>query len=162
MTCANRLVLGVGVVGALALLGLLLRVVPGSPLAQDLGDLPRLASELAGEAERERELEALEKDIKLRARSRLWVAEELIAGRLSLLEAAAALRDVYRRSPSFVPEAYYRDLRDRSREERYCRDLIAAVGLQLWDHPGQAEEVTRRLEAELEEHLRRGPLRLPW
>jgi hypothetical protein len=88
------------------------------------------------------------------------VARAVLAGRLSLPEAASqflALRREVQASYPNVP----RLADDLSEEEDTCREVIAWVRAELAGDPERAREVTVRLEAELDAHLRRGPLRLP-
>jgi hypothetical protein len=112
--------------------------------------------------------EALCERVACRVFAKDLVARELIAGKRSLFE-AAALFGALNRLP---PEA--RDLPDldelsggqrapaRSGEERLCRQVIAWVPGVLRGRPGEAKDVTDRLEAELSEELReRGVIRLP-
>jgi hypothetical protein len=49
---------------------------------------------------------------------------------------------------------------DATDEERLCRLLIGKVQVSRWRDPGR-DAVAARLTAELEEHLKRGPLTLP-
>src|SRR5262249_26591172 len=78
------------------------------------------------------------------------VARAAAAGRLTLLEAAARLRDLRAEVPGGNPDA--------CDDEYYCRDVIRRASRVLDDDPARAEEVAARLSAELEEHLRRGTL----
>jgi hypothetical protein len=88
------------------------------------------------------------------------VAEEVAAGRLSLLEGAGRVRAVWRGMPAEVWNGLRLRIPAASDDERLCRMLIGKVQLTRWRDPGRAA-VAARLAAELEEHLRRGPLKLP-
>jgi hypothetical protein len=84
------------------------------------------------------------------------------AERLSLLEGAGRLRELYRDEPECLWVMVCRRFPNVSDEERYCRLLIGEVVSFLTEcDPKQALPAGRRLEAELGEHLRRGTLRLP-
>src|SRR5262249_25611948 len=84
------------------------------------------------------------------------------AGRMSLLEGAARLRELYRGEPDTVWERVCARFPDATDDERYCRLLIAEVAsLERGPGPERKLTVAPRLEAELQERLRRGPLRLP-
>jgi hypothetical protein len=87
-------------------------------------------------------------------------AEEAAAGRLPLLEAAARFRD----SDADVPESYRSAWRltipGGSEDERYCRQVLLYVGW-LERHGEARAAALDRLQAELDEALARGDLRLP-
>ena len=99
--------------------------------------------------------------IRKRIRLRLEAAEALVGGRLTLLEAAAFSRDLDRTAPR---DFSWRDSLNvgagETPEESHCWEVISLAGLILHDQPARAAAVRRRLEEELQQHLRRGPLRL--
>ncbi len=86
------------------------------------------------------------------------IADEVIAGRLSLLQGAAACRDLdklWPRSPiiwAYFPNAV-------SEDEVYCLHVIGYVANEA--PPNRAAELTDRLHAELDAILRDGTLHLP-
>ena len=85
------------------------------------------------------------------------VVGEVIAGRLSLLEAAAVFRHLDAEGPSLPP------IRARfpfcsSDDEAYCRSVVEYV--QEAAPPDQREELAGGLRNELETHLRKGTLHL--
>ena len=92
-----------------------------------------------------------------RSRCRDRVADDLCAGRVGLLEAAARFRDLNAGTPAgrVVSVHFPGD----SEDERCCRHVIA------WVHTrqeGESPEQAARLTAALEQELRReGRLRLP-
>lgn len=89
-----------------------------------------------------------------RSEARQRLIEEVIAGRETLLGAAARLREIYRPSPDDGPE-YPRSFPGDSEGERLCREVIARVANELGDtSPGRTETCVNRLEAELQELLR--------
>jgi hypothetical protein len=80
---------------------------------------------------------------------------EIAAGRTTLPEGAARLRELYRPLPPIVWECVCRRMPDVSDEERYCRLVIGEVlsYVEVKD-PGGVEAMNQRLESELQEHLR--------
>jgi hypothetical protein len=104
----------------------------------------------------------------LRPVAKRRLAREVIAGRLSLWQAAAQFGALNR----LPPEAAYLSridlsarpphLSPRTDEERLCWQVISYVEAELWEEPGRARSVVARLEAELQEGLRKqGRIRLP-
>src|SRR5262249_33796987 len=88
--------------------------------------------------------------------------KEVIAGRLTLREAAARFRALAKENPDFQWETFRRTYPGASDEERHCRQVIDAAQKALGYEPDEAAEVVTRLEAELREHLERdGTIRLP-
>jgi len=88
-------------------------------------------------------------------RQKQWAVAGVIAGRLSLLEAAAWFRAAgLGIDLGQVPAA---------EAESLCRSVIGWVHLALSDRPERAEAVSARLECELQTHLARfgGHGRLP-
>ena len=104
------------------------------------------------------ESSAESKDIMVRLAAKARIADELIAGRTSLLQAAAAFRDLEDRWPRVVePLAAFPNV--ASLDEVYCRKVIGYAERQA--RPEQASELTRRLHAELDAVRRRGTLYWP-
>jgi hypothetical protein len=130
-------------------------------LAEALWELPRAVSELEEEWGRQPVLEARCQAALQRGNRKIQVVEEVIAGRLSLVEAAARFRDLWREEPPVSVEGFRRYYAGASDEERYCRAVIGCSGTMTTGQPEKDQEVTRRLEAELAELLRSGTLRLP-
>ena len=92
-----------------------------------------------------------------RISAKLYITDEVIAGRLSLLEAEAAFREWDVREPQQSYEYPLNYPPGASEEERRCRAVITYVSVQA--PRDQAPALIRRLEAELEERLRDGTLR---
>jgi hypothetical protein len=91
--------------------------------------------------------------------TREGIADEVIAGRLTLLEAAAGFRavdQVKERSFRLVESA----MPGKTAEEQLCRRVLAFVAGRL-ERSGQRDPIVGRLEDELQEHLRHGALTLP-
>ena len=117
--------------------------------------------EVAAESER---LEKLERDKAVAfatIRRRAEVRDAVIAGRCPLPEAAAHFAELNRRMPGFKWELFRQYYPGATDGERCCRHVIRHVACHLEDRPDHGAAVVRRLEAELEECLRRGPIRLP-
>jgi hypothetical protein len=86
------------------------------------------------------------------------VANEVIAGRLSLLQAAAAFRNLDQRWPRVaVPSPY--SPKAASEDEVYCLLVIGYVRAEA--PPERAADLVGRLRAELTAMLRDGKLHLP-
>jgi hypothetical protein len=110
---------------------------------------------VAGEDDRiEREVAACER----RREARRRIALDLAAGRLTLLEAAEHFRDLNEAYPGFSWIPFRRHFPGSSDDERHCRQVIKFVALE--GGPGRAATARERLEAQLQDHLRRGTLRL--
>jgi hypothetical protein len=97
------------------------------------------------------------KDIDARMSAKRRIAHELIAGRVSLLQAAAAFRDLDERRPrAIIAAAHYPNA--ASEGEVYCLIVIGYVGAEA--PPDRAAELTGRLHAELNGMRRDRTLRL--
>jgi hypothetical protein len=82
------------------------------------------------------------------------VINGLLAGELTLFEAAIRFRDLSERGPPFDWENFRRVYPGRSDEERFCRKVIAeAERSSERDAPTRRAGVLARLEAELREYL---------
>jgi len=91
------------------------------------------------------------------------LALEVIAGRLTLFEAAAKFRTINKSNPQAEHWLSRYQYRDEPYELALCRSVIRRVELELEARALGAEDNTvDRLEAELAEHLRRhGRVSLP-
>src|SRR5262249_32180009 len=93
----------------------------------------------------------------------------LLAGRMTLLEAAACFRDLNWEPPAFHWDYFRARWPGDSDDERHCHEVLAWVLLQTRGTGNAragpdnctAEAARTKLEAELAEHLRCGPLHLP-
>ncbi len=99
-------------------------------------------------------------DVVERCRRLQEVADEVRAGRLGLLDGAARLRDIQSTSPYFAWQQFREFYPGDSDDERFCHLLIRLV-TPLPAPPDHTDPVVARLNAELAEHLKRGPIRLP-
>jgi hypothetical protein len=151
MTMCKRLLL------SLALLAALMTALAGARKWRGRAPLPEAPGEEAREAELDRRLRVARQRIDAK-----WkVVRRLLAGELTLLEAAARFRDL-NAEPADCPcrESYLWP--NTSPEERQCRQVIAwgrALGRD--DRSGATGAVVDRLEAELAALLARGAIRLP-
>jgi hypothetical protein len=99
------------------------------------------------------------------ARGRQRGAQELATAvaqdRLTLYEGAARLRELYRGAPDCLWQGVERRFPGASEEERLCRLLLGEIRSVEGPEREQAQAAAPRLEAELEDRLRRGTLSLP-
>jgi hypothetical protein len=83
------------------------------------------------------------------------VTRELLAGRITLLQAARRFRDL-NDSPIAYPSMFWRRYPGRSDGEKLCREVLRWVEAYLKDLPGSQSPIRlRQLEQELAENLRR-------
>ncbi len=116
---------------------------------------------VAAEARRLEKLEREQRETERAQRGREEVMDALVAGRCSLPEAAAAFWEWNRSMSNFKWENFRRAFPAATEGERCCRHVIRHVACRLEEEPDGGAAVLRRLEAELEECLRRGPVLLP-
>jgi hypothetical protein len=122
---------------------------------------PGLPAADGPEAARSRRLDEQLRVASCRSTEEERLAQDVAAGRLGLVEAAGRFRDLAAEDPVLNPEAFRRTYPGDTDEERYCRQVIRFVQLSLGEQPGADPAVAGRLEAELQDRLRRGGLRLP-
>jgi hypothetical protein len=156
MTCLPGIrplqLVGVAVlVGALALLAYLSRdgaFLPGEPT---------VSSERARLAELEEKLQVFVQRVKRKQR----VTDELVAGRLTLLEAAALFRALDLATPAINWDIFRASTPGNSDDERHCHEVIdwVFVTLRVSDLY-KAETLRQDLDRQLGEHQRLEPLRL--
>jgi hypothetical protein len=89
------------------------------------------------------------------------LAGEVIAGRLSLREAAARFRGLDGQPPAACGEGLRATFPGASDDECRCRAVLSYVRVETSLRPGADPAVADRLEAELRGLLERGDLRLP-
>ncbi len=97
-------------------------------------------------------------DVAPRVEAKRRIAQGVLAGRTSLLAAAAALRRLDENPPVWLirPTCL---LEGASEDEDYCRFAISWVRRESTAE--QVEQVTKRLQVELAGMIRNGTLRLP-
>jgi hypothetical protein len=136
----------------LALLTLVFRHLALGDLSDlEGGDVPRRSAKL----DADRALAVAQ------SRTRVAICRALADGRLSLLEAATRLRACYRLKPRFRWDLFRRRYPGCSDAECFCREAIDYAVTLLHAPPERARALRQRLEAELSEALRHGPLRMP-
>jgi len=135
--------------------------VGGARLRSDFADPPPHGEGAGRETLPVVDFEGRFEAARLRILAKGQIADALVAGRLTLPEAAARLRDVDARSLDFRPAVFERAYPGNSDDERYCRAAIGWAASRLHGRPDEAPEVVVRLERELDAYLRRGTLRLP-
>lgn len=129
----------------------------------DFWSLPELHEQLARGQVRQAEMSLLNASVTERIAQKERLAYELIAGRVTLFQAAARFRAVNQQHPETM-----QDMRKAfpggSDEEKLCRQVIAWAQVLLTHStpPSQREARIGQLEAELEEQLTRtGKVTLP-
>jgi hypothetical protein len=145
---------------ALALAALTILVGCFPFVAPDLCRLPTDLGALLRAQQRDRDLAAAEEVFQRRDVIMTETARDLLAQRVTLLEAAAQIRDMPVPVCAFNLDVFLAANPGETPAESYCRAAIGAVSGYLSDQPGAADAV-RRLEAELQRHLEHGPLHLP-
>ena len=121
---------------------------------------PAGAAESICDSQRAENLERQRRAAFHRLEAKRRIAHDLIAQRLTLLQAAERFFDLNEVNPDFYWEGF-RDLHpEMSDDERCCRQVITIVRWELRAESDNGEAVVKRLEAELQAHLRRGALRL--
>jgi hypothetical protein len=151
-------------VGLVVLVALLSALCEWDGVAERVDDSPlsRLAGPLTPQAiEQGRALDAETARAVARSRRMAELARDVAEGRLSLLEGAARMRDVYRADPSLKLHLVRGAWAGASDDERFCRLTIGWVEGLAWEDRERGRAVVARLRAELDEHLGRGTLRLP-
>jgi hypothetical protein len=145
-----------------ALPGAALALFPGlaAAVGLDLWNVPAALDAMEQAAESDRQIDELLLVAKMRLALKDEVAEDVVGGRLTLVQAAAR----FRRLDAGTPEDYWRGWRDTARGasdgERYCRQVLAHVRLVLGGR-ADAADVLAVLNRQLEKALARGDLRLP-
>ena len=162
MKTACCLVVAAGIVGTVASC----RFSPSGDMAPsespDQDAQPSTAAHAHTPIEQSRELDAQIEESLQRCKAKEDVVRALIAGELTLLQAAARFRDVNASWPqarAVVQQAYA----GLPYEHGLCRQVIAYAEVELRGQGSdQKDRVLRGLEAELAEHLRRyGKVCLP-
>jgi hypothetical protein len=147
---------------AVSSLAAALALFPGlaAAVGLDLWNVPAALDALGRGAEQRRRLDEAMRAVQVRTALKAETAEDLVAGRLTLPEAAAR----FRRLDAGTPEEYRHGWRllaqGTSDDERYCRQVIAHVGMLVLGRD-DAADVLAGLNKQLEEALARGDLRLP-
>ena len=159
ITC--RILLGLGVTGALAAaLGYFWTAEPNLPAPPTMPEEDRA---LAQEERRGVQLDLYRAKFSRSMEIKRQVAEELIDGRITLFQAVVQFQRAEQRLPASAWRLRTLRLRfpGNSDAERWCRKVISYLR-DVWPDSARARRVARRLEQELDQHLRRdGMVRLP-
>jgi hypothetical protein len=141
-------------VGAVIFAGVLVETVggEGSPLS--------LLQKLVEDEQRARHLETQGRLLEQRIARKVELSAGVAEGRVTLLAAAACLRDLDESATDFGWDHFRLTLPGQSDDERHCREVIEWVRGSAEMH-AKYVGVVERLEEELAEHLRHGSLCLP-
>lgn len=146
-----RLAISLGVVLALAAVGLFPRHWDATCPGVQGDTLPDLFVSVARSEQENRELHSALTRANARKPILAAALEEVIAGRTDLRTAAGQFRQVLEdESGPFPGLVFYPGATE---EEQYCRLVIFRAQMKLRDQPSQATAVTARLEAELRQLL---------
>jgi hypothetical protein len=162
MSIASRWILGFWVVGAIAVTLACFRIVPPALPPPP----PRASENLLSPEDVERRAKKLESYRAKLFRSmavKRHVAEELINGRTTLIEAAARFQRAEEGLPALAQRlrVLRRLFSGKSDAERWCRRVIQYIK-DMEPEKVQAGRAARQLEQELDQHLRRyGTVHLP-
>jgi hypothetical protein len=114
---------------------------------------------LTEESQRSKDLEARRQFVLWRNQQQAQVVQDLVAGRCTLLTAAGRFRDLYK-GDAVVDNALRDTYPAPTEVERVCLWVIAYTETDQEGKDGMAALV-ERLKKEMQEHLKRGTLRLP-
>jgi hypothetical protein len=123
--------------------------------------LPEAWAQLVEEAERSQDLEDARAAVEGRVQAKAAIAEDLVAGRLTLLQAAARFRDLNSRPPRFHWDRFRLAYPGTTDDERHCYEVLAAAQAfagSLKRRP--PNPLLDRLEQELRQHLQNGTVQL--
>jgi hypothetical protein len=123
-------------------------------LGLNLSGLPVWLRDLDREWARSEKLVRQFQDFRTANQTKRRLSKELIDGKRTLAEVARAFCDLSDR-----PEPAYRELLGNyypadSSEESLCLHILDWTDKLLWEEPARHEEIRRRLEGEMREHLR--------
>jgi hypothetical protein len=126
-------------------------------------DLSELQSQLKRESQNARRLEKREQLVLSCIEAKRQLVEDLVGGRLTLLEAAARFRDLHRLVRNDAVMGMFRQLYPGDSDEgRYCHQVIWAVQNRGPSPSGKAAAAVARLKKEFEEETACGrPICLP-
>jgi hypothetical protein len=117
---------------------------PGGGLAAMSEDFGRIVDQMESEVDLEERVADLRR---AHARKR-DIGLSLLAGRLTLRQAAAGFADASVKSPTL--EAVWRKLHPgETNDERYCREVLTWVRVELHDRPEEEKKALARLQAQL-------------
>jgi hypothetical protein len=149
--------------------GLLLMILPSLLLCsfhcgsgpEALDNAPWIEDMLPRARQDAEKLEKSRQEIMWRGEERRAAVRELVAGRLTLLGAAARVRELDQADPAYPWDRFHLLTPGASDDERHCRKVIGMIEGVLSPDSTEVEPAVRRCTAELQEHIDRGTLRLP-
>jgi hypothetical protein len=119
----------------------------------DVWNLPELQRRKAAADQRSAELARKDALVVERVLAKDQVVREVLADRMTLLQAAAWFRRLNTATPE-IPGPDPRNYPGRTEGERYCRQVLLWARMETEElTPSHAEEIRCRLEAELAAHL---------
>src|SRR6266849_2254012 len=147
----GRLCIGVGVMGVV-LVGWA-RAKPGGwgGPAGEIGQLPDIFSQIAAAEQLGVELEDKSAALHRANATKLDVAREVLAGRMTLADAVACYRDIHEHLP-LAWETIRRNYPGNTDEERWCLNVLSWAQSAAGDQPDQLETLAR-LDAESRRYL---------
>jgi hypothetical protein len=120
----------------------------------DWWNLPELQRQTESEQARQAELARHFEIVNRRIRAKVMIVREVVAGQLSLLEAAAWFRDVNAADPDYACIQCL--FPGKTEPERLCRQVLSWARGELNDRPtSQAETIQQALEEEFEKLQKR-------
>jgi hypothetical protein len=148
---------------AVSALAAVLTLFPGQAgsLGLDFWNVPAALDSLQQAVQLDEQLDDQIQAAGERSAAKNEVAEDVAAGRLTLLEGAARFRDLDASAAESYRQGWRRLAQGASDDERYCRQVLGYLAAVLRDRPDGGAAVRGRLEAELQRRLERGELRLP-
>jgi hypothetical protein len=123
--------------------------------------LAQLSLKYQEQASRQQRLEDQDQAVLKCIEAKHTILAEVVAGRLTLAEAAARFQAIDARNPCFRETTFHESHPGLSDAECYGHAVRSAVLELLADRPDQAREVSQRLEAELSQLLPSGKFRPP-
>jgi hypothetical protein len=130
-------------------------------LGLDPRDLVQLPLHYQFQSSRQQLLESQDRAVLESIAAKEVLLPEVVAGRMTLAEAANRFRAMDAQNPCFRWATFRESHPGQSEAECYGHAVIDAVRAYLKDRPVEARAVSRRLEAELSQRLQASELRLP-
>ena len=131
-------------------------------LGVDFWDVPTLNRQIEQDRRQAEEFDANSMATVQRLREKTAIAADLVAGNVTLCEAAVRYRDLNAAAPHVLATLRER-YPDCSDDERHCRNLLDFVGAE-WPRSPETEACLKRCNAELDQLRRQhgGTLRLSY
>ena len=158
-----RVLAGVLCVAAVGFIAVAFGLVPGADHAVAfLADGQVATKQLSEQEARGRQLDELFVIEQRAAKAKDNVVAEVIAGRLTLVQAAALFSAAEADLPADALRVRLETIPGATDPERHCRKVICHVEYALADEPSERQSLVNRLTAELENELQRnGTVSLP-